>query len=94
MPKLTAKPMKKIKEEKSIDDFIGAGGGIPKEEGVSQEGKTKRMQLRLLEGTVTNIDELIIQRGGGQKTISRHAWIVEAIQEKLKRESDPIEKDD
>ena len=85
MAKLTPKPSREKTSGASIDDFINAGGGVPQEDSVV-EGKTKRVQLRLLESTVENIDELITQRGGGQKTISRHAWIVEAIQEKLRRE--------
>ena len=46
MAKLTPKPSREKTLEASIDDFINAGGGVPKEDSVV-EGKTKRVQLRL-----------------------------------------------
>lgn len=46
----------------------------------------KNVQLRLYQTTLDEIDELRQRKAKGRRPTSRHAWIVEAIEEKLKRE--------
>ena len=46
----------------------------------------KNVQLRLYQSTLEEMDQARRQRAGGRRPISRHAWMVQAIEEKLQRE--------
>ena len=69
--------------EKDISAVIEKGGSVP----IEKQGKSKNEQtvnLRLPENILNEIDNLVSLR---RIKISRHTWLMEAIIEKLDRES-------
>lgn len=71
-----------------IDEVIGRGGSVPNERSDTvYEDEQKSVQLRLYQSTINDIDRLRNRTRRGRKP-SRHAWLVQAIEEKLARESD------
>jgi len=83
-PKATnaAKP-----DQINIEEVIGRGGSVPSEQKNTQYvDEQKSVQLRLYQSTIEEIDRLRDQTRRGKKP-SRHAWLVQAIEEKLERES-------
>ena len=46
----------------------------------------KNVQLRLYESTLGEIDQWRRAASRGRRPVSRHAWLLEAIEEKLERE--------
>ncbi len=65
-----------------VDAFINKGLQQPVEASTSDD-KIKHVSLRLSASKVSEIDELIKKR---RVKISRHLWLLEAIEEKLLRE--------
>lgn len=65
-----------------------AEGGSPIEEPVAPPlvDELKNVQLRLYESTLQDIDALRRAQARGRRPISRHAWLLEAIEEKLERD--------
>ncbi len=51
---------------------------------VSEQEQIARVQLRLSKGKLRQIDEALNQR---KVKVSRHVWLLEAIEEKLERET-------
>ena len=77
----------KIKNEKpveqKIEKLILKGGSSGEEIPVVNEETIKKVQLRISESHLSQIDNLVRQRTG---KVSRHTWIMEAIMEKLGKE--------
>ena len=79
-----------ILSEKDIDALINKGGNVPVEEKPEVVNKTKKqpakkipVQLRLSQDLIDIIDEIIEDR---VVKVSRHAWFLEAIAEKISKE--------
>ena len=73
--------------EKDILAFINQGGSSAKGEDNGSE-ELKRVQLRLYSSKLSEIDRAIEDLKVSRKrkpTFSRHQWLEEAIEEKLKR---------
>ena len=74
-------------EQFDIEEVIGRGGSVPSEQkNTLYEDEQKSVQLRLFQSTIEQIDRLRNRTRRGKKP-SRHAWLVEAIEEKLEREN-------
>lgn len=76
-------------DEQAVLDVIQRGGTVRADREVLPTPITdipKNVQLRLYRATLDEIDELRQRQAKGRRPASRHAWIVEAIEEKLKRE--------
>lgn len=80
----------KVQEDK-ITELIMKGGSVPTDisHDISQkeeysEEVIKFVQLRIPEKQVRVIDKLVKKRPG---KLSRHTWIMEAIAEKIKRDT-------
>ena len=86
-PKRETAPESNPSVDKSkIDEVIGRGGSVPNERtDTVYEDEQKSVQLRLYQSTIDDIDRLRNQTRRGKKP-SRHAWLVQAIEEKLARE--------
>jgi|GEM_PF-601772 hypothetical protein len=85
---------KKIKKEDetsnfSVENLILKGGtsGGETSEINNQSQKIKRMQLRLPVHKIAEIDNLVNKRPGN---LPRHTWIMEAIEEKIQKDSQKI----
>jgi hypothetical protein len=75
--------------EQEVLSLIHKGGSVPKPADASERDAAKPMlvQLRLYPGMVEEIDGVRKNMAGKKRRPpSRHAWIVEAIEEKLARE--------
>lgn len=77
--------------EKKLQDFIN-GGGKPTKKGIeaSTEGVTKSIKLVMTAEEMEAIKELRDKRPAPRSrkiAISVHDWVIEAIQEKIDRES-------
>ena len=81
------KPTKSKKP--SVEELIMKGGSSGlQSEGLEQEQdeeEVKRVQLRIPVAKLDEIDQSVKKRPG---KLSRHTWIMEAIEEKLQREED------
>ncbi len=81
---IARKPKPKLSvSEKAITAVIEKGGTVP----TDRQSKTKNEQtvnLRLPEDILSEIDNSV---GSRRIKISRHTWLMEAIVEKLDRES-------
>lgn len=82
------------RKPKSVDDFIQEGGSVPPvaEPAPSQttveepnEEEVKGLKLRLPTSLLRRVDDAVAAR---RPAPSRHQWILEAIYEKLDRETD------
>ncbi|TSA79529.1 hypothetical protein FNU79_17720 [Deinococcus detaillensis] len=74
----------KLTNERDIRDFISKGGTVPGDHDADQD-EAKKVQLRLYPVTISDIDAAREKRKKGKK-LSRHAWILAAIEEKLVRD--------
>lgn len=89
---LSRKLSKEKVDENLVQELIlkgGTSGGEvePQErlEPEPEEEKIMSVQLRISESKVEEIDKYVKKRPG---KVSRHTWIMEAIEEKLRRESE------
>ena len=73
---VTSKP----KPAKTVDEFINAAGTAASVEGVEE----RAVKLRLPTGLLEQVDQAVARR---RPAPSRHQWLLEAIYEKLDRES-------
>lgn len=78
---LLRKVSKKEPDEKEIEEYLEKGGLVAAD--IVKKEKWMRMLLRIRSDAIIDIDKLISNRMG----ITRTSWILEAIQEKIKRES-------
>ena len=76
---------RKPKSQK-VDAFINKGlqSNEPAQPTVSEQEQIARVQLRLSKAKLRQIDEALNQR---KVKVSRHVWLLEAIEEKLERET-------
>ena len=75
-------------EEMRIKEVIGRGGSVAHDRSVEDyDDEQKNIQLRLYQSMITEIDEQRSQVKRGKRP-SRHAWIVAAIEEKLRQAND------
>lgn len=78
---LSRKPAKA--QEADVSDFINKGLDTPAAKKESRDSEISRLQLRLPKSKVQQIDEALEKK---RVKVSRHHWILEAIEEKLERE--------
>lgn len=75
------------RKPRNVEDFIKQGGSSPKPVSDAPEGQAgpgfKNVRLRMREDLLEAVDQAVERRRSG---IARHAWILEAIVEKLDRE--------
>lgn len=75
------------RKPKSVDDFIQAGGIDPPKKPqatVTKTGTIQPLKLRLPQALLQQIDSAVEKR---KPAPSRHQWILEALYEKIARES-------
>lgn len=72
-------------EETQIEELIFKGGssGQTETQQEPEEDIIKKVQLRISTNKIDKIDSLVNSRAG---KVSRHTWIMEAIEEKLEKE--------
>lgn len=82
-------PKRKVPTEAQIEAVINKGGKPTV--GADAEPSVKHFNIRLTGDILSQIDELRAKRprkpGSPKLGVSTHDWIVEAVLEKLKRES-------
>ena len=78
---IAKKPNNKLEEDK-INALIEQGGSIPKDKVTGDV--IKLIQLRIPSSEIERIDNLIASR---RPKPPRHSWILEAIYEKLEKDS-------
>lgn len=73
-------------KSQDIDAFIDSGlkSGTKNKTTVDDETEVARVQLRLTKGKLREIDQILNRR---KVKVSRHVWLLEAIEEKLEKES-------
>jgi hypothetical protein len=82
---IRSKPQQAAADERAVEAFIGKGGATPAPEAPKDE--EVKLQLRPMRSKVGRIDSVLERKYPDEKTRpSRHAWIMEAINEKLARE--------
>lgn len=90
MPVSTAPPKRKAPSEADIEAVINKGLK-PADEQPGDDEKPAHVNTRLTRGILRQIDALRAQRprkpGSPKLGISQHDWIVEAVLEKLDRET-------
>lgn len=80
-----------VPDERAVLDVIQRGGTVQAEREAVRDVSAltdplKNVQLRLYQSTLTEIDTVRRQQARGRRPASRHAWILDAIEEKLERE--------
>lgn len=90
---LSPPPKRKVPSESDIEAVINKGGKPTIEIDFEMDDAPKHINTRLTRGILRQIDGLRAQRprkpGSPKLGISQHDWIVEAVLEKLGRESAP-----
>lgn len=76
---------KPTKAQAGVDSFIDKGLKATPAKKESNNSEISRLQLRLPKAKVQQIDEALEKK---RVKVSRHHWILEAIEEKLEREGD------
>lgn len=75
------------RKPKSVEDFIQQGGSSSLQDLASPSGEDsqpfRNVRLRIRDDLLEAVDRAVERRRSG---IARHAWIMEAIVEKLDRE--------
>ncbi|WP_261665535.1 hypothetical protein [Deinococcus sp. Marseille-Q6407] len=79
-----------LPDEQSVLEIIQRGGSVkadskPVTDPEVPTDPLKKVQLRLYQSMLDEIDVLRRQQAKGRRPVSRHAWIVAAIEEKLKK---------
>ena len=83
---IKSNPKQPQKNEKEIEKFINQGGSSFGEDDVAlEEDPIKKVQLRIFESQLKEIDN-IIEKKPRRERVSRHQWIIDAIEEKKQRE--------
>ena len=85
MDKKSALSRKPKPKNQNVDAFIdrGLSTGTEKKLTTNDDTEVSRVQLRLTKGKLREIDEALSQR---KVKVSRHVWLLEAIEEKLEKE--------
>jgi 3-hydroxyacyl-CoA dehydrogenase len=93
MPVSIAPPKRKVPTEADIEAVINKGLKPADEQPDHEEEKPAHVNTRLTRGILRQIDALRASRprkpGSPKLGISTHDWIVEAVLEKLDRDSAP-----
>ncbi|BAZ47390.1 hypothetical protein NIES4102_44360 (plasmid) [Chondrocystis sp. NIES-4102] len=86
MDKKSALSRKPKPKNQNVDAFIARGlsTGTEKKLTIDDDTEVSRVQLRLTKGKLKEIDEALSQR---KVKVSRHVWLLEAIEEKLEKET-------
>jgi hypothetical protein len=87
--KPTKQELRNQQDEAAIQAVIHKGGSVASETINTEHVTLKNLQLRLYIDQIGAIDQ-ILQKKQGQsrrRRQSRHSWLVEAIEEKIERES-------
>lgn len=86
MDKKSALSRKPKNQNPHVDAFIdrGLSTGTEKKPTIDDETEVSRVQLRLTKRKLREIDEVLNQR---KVKVSRHVWLLEAIKEKLEKET-------
>ena len=74
---------RKPSDDERVRNFINKGIEDSEQKSVSSEDEIMRVQLRISKAKLEEIDKALSQR---RVKISRHLWIMEAIEGKLERE--------
>lgn len=92
-PRRPAKPAEtSAVDEAQVQEVIRRGGSVaadlnpsalPEDEELDA---LKNVQLRLYESQIQEIDVIRKKQARGRRPLSRHAWLLQAIEEKLDRE--------
>lgn len=82
------RPVPALADERAALEVIGRGGSVKADQAASplETDPVKSVQLRLYQSTLDEIDALRGRQAGARRPVSRHAWMVAAIEEKLERE--------
>jgi hypothetical protein len=78
---ISKKPQKKELSEKEVSNLINKGGSVAQKEPKPKDKSFQ--QIRIKPEIIQQIDDLIDKRIIG---ISRHAWFMEAIEDKIRKE--------
>jgi len=79
-------------DETRVQEVIRRGGSVAADlpsPPLPDEGEIdalKNVQLRLYESQIQEIDVVRKKQARGRRPLSRHAWLLQAIEEKLARE--------
>ena len=86
MDKKSALSRKPKPQDRDVDAFIDRGlrSSTENKTAIDDETEVARVQLRLTKGKLREIDKALSQR---KVKVSRHVWLLEAIEEKLEKES-------
>ena len=86
MDKKSAVSRKPKSQDRDVDAFIDRGlrSSTENKTAIDDETEVARVQLRLTKGKLREIDKALSQR---KVKVSRHVWLLEAIEEKLEKES-------
>ncbi len=74
--------IKKLEKPKNLEEYVEQGGTVPSEKKMNSEFEWKIFTLRIRKDLSEKINHKIENRIGITKT----AWILEAIQDKLKND--------
>ena len=81
------KPPTQLVDEKRIEALIEKGGSSTKvKKSIEAEDNLKPVLVRLFESQISDIEETINKLPKRQK-LSRHAFIIQAIEEKIQRDN-------
>lgn len=86
MDKKSAVSRKPKPKNQNVDAFIEKGlrTGTENKTTIEDDTEIARVQLRLTKGKLREIDEALSLR---KVKVSRHVWLLEAIEEKLEKET-------
>lgn len=86
MDKKSAVSRKPKPQNQNVDAFIEKGlrTGTENKTTIEDDTEIARVQLRLTKGKLREIDEALSLR---KVKVSRHVWLLEAIEEKLEKET-------
>ena len=90
-PKRPVQPPAPDVDEKAVLNVIQRGGTVQADRDNARDVSAfsdplKNVQLRVYQTTLDEIDQVRHQQARGRRPVSRHAWILDAIEEKLERE--------
>lgn len=83
MNKKSSSSLSRKPAQAGVDSFIDKGLKATPAKKESNDSEISRLQLRLPKSKVQQIDEALEKK---RIKVSRHHWILEAIEEKLERE--------
>jgi hypothetical protein len=87
--KPTKQELRNQQDEAAIQAVIHKGGSVASEAINTEQVTLKNLQLQLYIDQIEAIDQILRKKQGQsrRRRQSRHSWLVEAIEEKIERES-------